>query len=111
MMIFGHRVILAEDEKRNLRNKKKRRLRISAARKKATHTREQWESLKEEFLYRCVRCSSEGMRIVKDHIIPIYQGGSDGIDNIQPLCVFCNSSKGPENYNWAIHRRTVGWPG
>lgn len=75
------------------------------ARQIATHTREQWEALKQEFGHRCVRCGVAGVFLERDHIIPIYQGGSDGIDNIQPLCRSCNSSKGPERFNWAEHRR------
>ena len=50
----------------------------------------------------CVRCGATDAEIVKDHIVPIYQGGSDGIDNIQPLCLRCNSSKGPESMDWRL---------
>lgn len=92
------------------RNKIKRARRLVAARKKGTHTKEQWEAIKAEFYGRCVRCGLRGYHLDRDHIIPLYQGGSDGIDNIQPLCAWCNASKGPESFNWVHLRREHGWP-
>ncbi len=78
--------------------------RLAAARKIASHSARDWEVLKEICGNICVRCGTDGA-LVKDHIKPIYQGGSDGIDNIQPLCKTCNSSKGPE----ATDHRPNGW--
>lgn len=75
--------------------------RLAIARTKGTHTKEQWSAMLEFFNFSCVRCDSTD-KIVKDHIIPIYQGGSDGLDNLQPLCQKCNCSKGSENTDHRI---------
>lgn len=81
----------AEERGRHLRSQ-----RLAEARKKGTHNPMQWEAMKLIHQYKCVRCGLGG-EMVKDHIQPIYQGGSDGIENIQPLCRKCNSGKGPES--------------
>lgn len=73
--------------------------RLKAARMLGTHTESEWYGLVERFGFRCLRCLRK-KRIEKDHIIPIYQGGSDAISNLQPLCKSCNASKGPDNCNW-----------
>lgn len=64
-----------------------------------------------EFGGRCVKCCQEMNGFLdKDHVIPIYIGGSDSIDNIQPLCRSCNCSKSRDDTNWVAIRRKYGWP-
>lgn len=65
------------------------------ARKKnaeGSHTLEEWSLLKEKFGNKCVFCK-ESKNLTKDHITPLSKGGSDFIENIQPLCRNCNSKK------------------
>lgn len=58
------------------------------------HTEAQWERLKARYSYTCVKCRQQGVELTKDHIVPLALGGTDSIDNLQPLCRRCNSSKG-----------------
>ncbi len=57
-----------------------------------SHTLEEWKSLKTKFNNKCALCK-EDKPLTKDHIIPLSQGGTDFINNIQPLCRNCNSRK------------------
>ncbi len=41
---------------------------------------------------KCIICGNKNITI--DHIIPVSRGGTNDIDNLQPLCKSCNSSKG-----------------
>lgn len=77
-------------------NAEKRRRRLARSRARGTHTAVEWESLKATFEHRCVRCGTGEYRVERDHIVPVYQNGSDSIENIQPVCARCNASKGPE---------------
>ena len=58
-----------------------------------SHTRAEWESLCAAYGYRCLACGKH-VRLTEDHIVPLSRGGSDSIDNIQPLCLPCNQRKG-----------------
>jgi len=59
------------------------------------HSAGEWELLKLQHGYRCPACGQQEPDIVltQDHIVPLSQGGSDWIENIQPLCKSCNSKK------------------
>lgn len=57
-----------------------------------SHTLKEWENLKLKFNYKCAHCGRK-KQLTKDHIIPLSKGGSDYINNIQPLCRNCNSKK------------------
>ena len=82
----------------NNTNQAKRSERLTEARKKGKHTKDEWEEIR-LFFGECVKCGNKE-DIVKDHIIPIYQGGSDGLDNLQPLCRKCNASKGADTTDY-----------
>ena len=70
-----------------------------------THSEKEWEQLKQSYNYCCAKCgiSEKELRVkwnktsfdklTKDHIWPISKGGSDYINNIQPLCISCNAKK------------------
>jgi 5-methylcytosine-specific restriction endonuclease McrA len=81
--------------------------RMAAARAKGRHTDVEWFFLRRFCGNKCVRCGAkrDDGYVERDHITPIYQGGSDAIENIQPSCARCNASKGPE----AVDHRPAGW--
>ena len=56
----------------------------------------QWEELKAYYDYTCLCCGRRepDIALTMDHVIPIAKGGINTIENIQPLCGPCNSSKG-----------------
>ncbi len=91
-------------QSREQKNAELRRLRMKDAKERGSHTQDEWVALVSLCGEACIRCGSTE-KIQKDHIMPIYQGGDDSIDNLQPLCRTCNSAKGPEN----IDHRPANW--
>lgn len=62
-------------------------------------TAEQFTELCEKYDNRCL-CCGETKKLTADHIIPLSKGGSNDIDNIQPLCQSCNSKKHTQTTNY-----------
>ncbi len=67
---------------------------------KGSFSFEEWLELKKKFNYTCPMCGQREPFVNQrcqfltiDHIIPLNWGGTNYINNIQPLCLKCNSKK------------------
>ncbi len=67
-----------------------------------THTDAEWQALKAFYDFKCLCCGKQEpeIRLTRDHVIPLDKGGSDSIDNIQPLCARCNSKKNNKHIDY-----------
>ena len=67
-----------------------RRARLLAA--SGSFTASEWTALIVMYDLRCL-CCLKRKQLTPDHVIPLSKGGSNAIDNIQPLCGLCNARK------------------
>jgi len=74
---------------------KRNRLKDATIKSLGGHTFGEWENLKAQYNWTCPCCgkSEPEIKLTEDHIIPLSKGGSDLIENIQPLCKNCNCKK------------------
>lgn len=58
-------------------------------------TAAEWRALKAHYHHTCLCCGrvEPEIKLTPDHVVPLVHGGSSEIENIQPLCYSCNSSK------------------
>lgn len=68
------------------------------------HTTGEWEILKAQYNWTCPCCEKKEPEIslTKDHVISLLKGGSDNIENIQPLCRSCNSKKHTQETRYLV---------
>jgi 5-methylcytosine-specific restriction endonuclease McrA len=60
---------------------------------------QEWLELCEKYNNKCACCGKEG-NLTVDHIIPLSSGGTNYIENIQPLCSVCNSIKATKTIDY-----------
>lgn len=82
----------------NRRSSHIRRARVRGI--EGSYTQVEWQELLQQFDYTCANpiCgrkhdNSRWGKLTVDHVVPIVLGGSNTIDNIQPLCYHCNYTK------------------
>lgn len=82
----------AELAKCRVRNQKRRARLIGNG---GTITKEEWQWLKEFYNFTCLCCGRREpeIKLTLDHVLPLTMGGKNVIENAQPLCKSCNSSK------------------
>lgn len=61
----------------------------------------EWRELCERFGNKCLACC-QSQKLTVDHVIPISKGGSNFIENIQPLCMKCNLEKGTQSTDYRV---------
>jgi 5-methylcytosine-specific restriction endonuclease McrA len=88
-LAYAREYRLTNMERARAASRKRRALRASAV---GSHSLEDWLAVRAFFGDKCLRCGvANGQSILHaDHIVPLSRGGSDNIDNIQPLCGPCN---------------------
>jgi 5-methylcytosine-specific restriction endonuclease McrA len=83
------------EHKRTLTRQRRAKLKEAGG----TITTEEWLSVLQLYGPACL-CCGEVKPLTMDHVVPIFCGGTHTVDNVQPLCLSCNSSKGTQTIDY-----------
>lgn len=64
-----------------------------------SYTAQEWNELCAFYDHACL-CCGECKPLTPDHVVPISRGGSNAIENIQPLCLDCNRRKSTKTIDY-----------
>jgi hypothetical protein len=66
-----------------------------------SYTQQEWDEICQKYGHRCLRCH-EAKPLTPDHVMPLSRGGSNAIENIQPLCLDCNRWKRDQTIDYRL---------
>ena len=72
-------------------------------------SQENWELILKKYSFRCANCNNKNVRLDQDHKIPRVRGGSDEINNWQPLCAECNNFKSTSCRSCNLDCQNCAW--
>lgn len=74
------------------------------------YTRKEFRELCAKYDHRCLCCGERFDKLEADHVTPLSRGGSNGIENIQPLCRGCNRKKADREIDYRPKREEQNDP-
>ena len=96
----------ANPEKKHAIDHRRRTRKTNAG---GSFTAEEFNALCAYYGNKCLCCNRTGIKLTVDHIKPVSRGGNSNIENIQPLCGKCNSSKGDKNIDYRPDAGPIRW--
>nr|WP_054858961.1 HNH endonuclease [Methanobacterium formicicum] len=59
----------------------------------------------------CLCCGEDHKQILEvDHVNPRYMGGKDSIENLQTLCIYCNTAKNTKEIDFRFTKTNLVKP-
>jgi len=102
-----NRIYRQENLERDAAKSHRRRTRKTQA--GGAYTAEEFKVLCAHYGNKCLRCGRTGVKLTADHILPVVRGGTSNIENIQPLCFSCNSSKQDKHIDYRPDAGPLRW--